>query len=191
VGKKGNHHALVAINSSFDSWIIDSSASHHMASKEEVFTSLGSCSSPPILMGDDTPIAVAGEGRVELPNGSFENVLHVPKISIILLSVDQITQTGKSIEFTSDLVIVLDMHVSSIIVVGEVDNKSWLYTFTKFIDYDSSLLLTHANDSSRVWHERFGHLNFRYMLQISKQGMVKGFPDIQFSEGVCEGCVDD
>jgi hypothetical protein len=28
--KKGNRHALVAINSSSDSWIIDSGASHHM-----------------------------------------------------------------------------------------------------------------------------------------------------------------
>jgi hypothetical protein len=160
-----------------------------MATKEEVFTSLSSCSGPPILMGDDTPITVAGEGRVELPNGSFENVLHVPKLSINIISVYQITQISKRVEFTSDSVTVLDMHDSSIIVVGEVDHKSWLYKFTKFIDYDSSFLLTHANDSSRVWHERFGHLNFRYMQQISKQGMVKGLADIQFFEGVCEGCI--
>jgi hypothetical protein len=38
-------------------------------------------------MGDDTPVAIAGEGRVELPNGSFENVLNVPKIYINLLLV--------------------------------------------------------------------------------------------------------
>jgi hypothetical protein len=38
--KKGNHHALVAINSSSDSWIIDYGASHHIPAKEEVFTSL-------------------------------------------------------------------------------------------------------------------------------------------------------
>ena len=31
--KKGNHHSWVAINSSFDSWIIDSGATHHMAAK--------------------------------------------------------------------------------------------------------------------------------------------------------------
>jgi hypothetical protein len=102
--KKGNHHALVAINSSSDSWIIDSGASHHMATKEEVFSSLSPCSRPPILMGDDTPLAVAGEGRVELHNGSFENVLHVPNISMNLLSVYQIAQKGKKVEFTSDSV---------------------------------------------------------------------------------------
>jgi hypothetical protein len=64
-----------------------------------------------------------------------------------------------------------------------------LYNFTKFTDYDSSLILTHANDSSRVWHERFGYLNFRYMQRISKTGVVKGLQDIHFSEGVWEGCI--
>jgi hypothetical protein len=115
--KKGNHHALVAINSSFDSRILDFGASHHMEDKEEVFTSLTSCSGPPILMGDDIPIAVVGEGRVELPNGSFENVLHVPNLSINLLSVYQIAQTCRRVEFISDSIILLD------IAVGEVDPK--------------------------------------------------------------------
>jgi hypothetical protein len=87
--KKGNHHALVAINSSYDSWIIDSGAS--LAAKEEVFSSLSPCSRPPILMGDDTPVVVGGEGRVELHNGIFENVLHVPKLSMNLLSVYRIS----------------------------------------------------------------------------------------------------
>jgi hypothetical protein len=34
-------------------------------------------------MGDDTPIA--GETKVELSNGSFENVLQVPNLSINLV----------------------------------------------------------------------------------------------------------
>jgi hypothetical protein len=64
-----------------------------------------------------------------------------------------------------------------------------LSKFTKFVDHDSSLLLTHVDDSIRVCHERFGHLNFRYMRRFSKKGMVKGLLDIHFSEGVCEGCI--
>jgi hypothetical protein len=58
--KKGNHNSLVAINSSSDSWIIDSGATHHMVVKEEVFSSLSPCSRHPILMGDDTPVVVPG-----------------------------------------------------------------------------------------------------------------------------------
>jgi hypothetical protein len=140
--KKGNHHALFAINSSYDSWIIDYGASHHMATKDEVFSYLSPCSRPPILMGDDTPVAVARERRVELHNGSFENVLHVPKLSMNLFSVYQISRKGKNVEFTSYSVSVFDMHDNSIIAIGEVDHKSRLYKFTKFSDDDSSILLT-------------------------------------------------
>jgi hypothetical protein len=111
--------------------------------KEEVFSSLSPCSRPPILMGDDTPIAVAGEGRVELHNGSFENVLHVPKFSMNLLSVYQITRKGKKVEFTSDSISVIDIHDNSSIAIGEVDHKSTLYKFTNFSDDDSYILLTH------------------------------------------------
>jgi hypothetical protein len=140
---KGNHHALAEINSSYDSRIIDYGTSHHMTTKEEVFTSLSSCSRAPIIMRDDTPVAVAGEGRVEFPNGSFENVLHVPNISMNMLSVYQFTQKGKKVEFTSDSIYVLEMHDNSIISIGVVDHRSRLYKFTKFVDDDSSFLLTH------------------------------------------------
>jgi hypothetical protein len=50
-------------------------------------------------------------------------------------------------------------------------------------------MLTHVDDSSRIWHERFGHLNFKYMKHINKNILVDGLPDIHFSKGVCEGCV--
>jgi hypothetical protein len=47
---------------------------------------------------------------VELHNGSFENVLHVSRISMNMLSVYHITQKGKKVEFTPDSTSVLDMH---------------------------------------------------------------------------------
>jgi hypothetical protein len=78
--KKGNSsHALIAINSSPDAWIIDSGASHHMDASKEVYSSLDACKGPPILMGDNSSVEVTDKGRIELTNGSFENVLHVPK----------------------------------------------------------------------------------------------------------------
>jgi hypothetical protein len=37
-----------------------------------------------------------------------------------------------------------------------------------FLNMILVMLLTHTNDESRLWHERFGHLNFRYLQQLSK-----------------------
>jgi hypothetical protein len=78
--KDNSSHALIAINSSPDAWIVDSGASHHMAASEAVYSFLDACKGPPILMGDNSSVEVTGKGRIELTNRSFKNVLHVPKL---------------------------------------------------------------------------------------------------------------
>ena len=52
-----------------------------------------------------------------------------------------------------------------------------------------------------LWHERFGHLNFKYLEQLHNDKMVEGLPRlhndkmveglplIQTSNGVCSGCL--
>jgi hypothetical protein len=190
--KKGNSsHALIAINSSPDAWIVDSVESHHIIASKEVYSSLDACKVPPILMGDNSSIKVTGKGRIELTNGSFENVLHVPKLFFNLLSVYHMTNynTEKKVVFTSNVVDIYDMKTNSRVAIGEVNYQSRLYTFSEFIEPDFSLLLTHADESSRIWHERFGNLNFKYMQQLIKYILVDGLPNIHFSKGVCEGCV--
>jgi hypothetical protein len=81
------------------------------------------------------------------------------------------------------------MQTNSRVATSDVNHQSRLYTFFEFIEPDSALLLTHPHESSRIWNERFGHLNFRYMQQLSKKGMVDGLTNIHFSKGICEGCV--
>jgi transposase InsO family protein len=43
--------------------------------------------------------------------------------------------------------------------------------------------------SVRLWHEIFGHLNYKYLHQLSKENMVEGLPAIKFTSGVCQGCI--
>jgi hypothetical protein len=190
--KKGNSsHALISINSSLDAWIVDSGASHRMVASEEVYYSLDACKGPPILMGDKSFFEVTGKGRIELTNGSFENVMHIPKIYVNLLSVYQMMNSGtrKKFIFTPNSMDIYDMQTNSRVATGEVNHQSRLYTFSLFIEHDYDLLLIHADESSRIWHEIFAHLNFRYMQQFSNHKLVDGLPDIHFSKGVCEGCV--
>ena len=116
-------------------------------------------------MGDNSSVEFTDKERIELTNGSFENMLHVPKLYVNLLSVYQMKNfgTGKKFVFTPNFMDIYDMKTNSKVAIGEVNHQSRLYTFSEFIEPDFALLLTHANESSRIWHERFGHLNFRYM----------------------------
>jgi hypothetical protein len=190
--KKGNSsHALITINSCIDAWIVDLGASNHMASSEKIYYSLDACKGPPILMGDNSFVEFTDKGRIELTNGSFENVLHIPKLSVNLLSMYQMTNsdTGKKVIFTPNSMDIYNMQTNSKVATDEVYHHSRLYIFFEFIEPDFALLLTHADESSRIWQERFGHFNFIYMRQLSKNILVDGLPDIHFSKGVCEGCV--
>jgi hypothetical protein len=162
-----------------------------MTTSEVVYSSLDACKCPPILMGDNSSIEVTGKGRIELTNKSFENVLHVPKLFVNLISMYQMTNsdTGKKFSFKPNSMDISDMQTNSKVVTGEINHQSRLYTFSEFIEPDYALLLTHVDESSRIWHEIFGYFNFRYIQQLSKNGLFDGLPDIHFSKGVCKGCV--
>ena len=53
-----------------------------MESNKDSLSSLKSNSSPPILMGHDSPVEATSQGRVIIEYRSFKNVLHILKIYI-------------------------------------------------------------------------------------------------------------
>lgn len=139
--------------SSPSTWVLDSGASHHMASSKEELASLESYTMPSILMGDDTPVEVCGRGSVDVGDGILHDVICVPSLSTNLLLIYQINHTslGKWVEFTPDLVEIRELHSDSIVTVGRADHQSRLYLFSHFfLDPPSIFLLTHSNDVSRL-----------------------------------------
>ena len=52
-----------------------------------------------------------------------------------------------------------------------------------------SALLTHANEERKIWHDNFGHLNYKYILDLFEKYMVSCFPKIKFSKGGSQGCI--
>jgi hypothetical protein len=85
---------LISIHPSPDAWILYLGEFDHMVAIEDDLSSLTACIGPPILMVDDTPMEVTRQGRLGLQHGSFENVLHVQKLFMNLLSIYQITHIG-------------------------------------------------------------------------------------------------
>jgi hypothetical protein len=123
--KKGNSsHALIAIISSPDAWIIDTRASHHMAASKKIYSSLDACKGPPIFMGENSFIEVTDKGRIEITNESFKNVLHIPKLSVNLLFVYQMmnSDTGNKFIFTPNSMEIYDMKTNSKVAISELNH---------------------------------------------------------------------
>jgi hypothetical protein len=58
--------------------------------------------------------------------------------------------TGKKFIFTPDLVEIYDMQTNSSVATSELNHQSRVYKFSEFIEPDSTLLLTHVDESSRI-----------------------------------------
>jgi hypothetical protein len=95
-----------------------------MDASKSLYYLLDACKGPPILMGDNSSVEVTSKGRIELTNGSFENVLHVPKLSVNLLSRYQMrnSSTRKKFIFIPNVVDIYDMETNSKVAIGEVNH---------------------------------------------------------------------
>ena len=183
----------VSSSSSSHEWLIDYGASYHMGKDKAVFPTLNDCNTKNIFVGDDRSLSVEGFGIVHLNHGQIKDVLCVPNLSCNVLLVYQITHSGegKSVLFTPHQVVIWDLKdPQHIVAIGSVDDITRLYKFDNFGSSSlPSVFVAHSDDVSRLWHEQFGHLNFRSLLNLCKEKKVTGLPMVSCKNGVCSGCV--
>ena len=146
--------------------LIDSGASNHMMAKKDSFSSLETNKSIPIHMGDDSTIISKVQGMVDLENGYFPNVWYVPSLASNILSVYQMkhTRVPKIVSFIPNDVEIMELSSRKLVAKGLANHNAKAYEFSQFVaDAKPTALLTHGNEVSRLWHERFCHLNFKYL----------------------------
>ena len=100
-------HALAA--TSTGSWVVDSGATCHMCSDENMFVDLTQLNAPQrVTLGDGSSLEGPAKGTVildrVLPNGRSQkcrivNVLYVPMLYYSLLSVSKVSEAGKITKF--------------------------------------------------------------------------------------------
>ena len=156
--------------------LIDSGALNHMVERKELFPFLDSDSSIPIHMGDDSQIISKGKGTVKLEHERYFYVLYVPSLASNILSVYQMSHTRvpKRVNFIPNDVDISYIASQKLVATCIEYHHAKAYEFSQFVaDAKPIALMTHGNEVSRLWHERFGHLNFKYLQQIQKITWLK------------------
>ena len=96
----------------------------------------------------------------------------------------------KRVTFDSDTVEITEKATGKLVAKGIANHSTKSYEFSHFLYVSPpTTLLPHANNTNKIWNERFGYLNFKYLKQLHNDNMVEGFPSIQTSDGVCIGCL--
>ena len=99
-------------------WVLDSEASHHMSPHSNSFLSIKSAPSVSVMTTDGTPMPLAGIGSICTPKISFSDVYHIPNLTLNLVSVGQLCDSGFSTIFSYSCCYVQDPHSKKLIGTG-------------------------------------------------------------------------
>ena len=153
-------------------WIIDSGATDHMTPHSSSFSSYTTLSGKPYITvanGSTTPIN--GRGNIHLqPSFPLKNVLHVPKLSNNLLSIQKITQDlNCAVVFFPSHCVFQDLATGK--TIGIAKEQGGLYYLQHEESKKGARLQAHTSNlqqgreswsSSQIWlqHRRLGHPPF-------------------------------
>ena len=79
------------------------------------------------------------------------------------------THTGvpKRVSFKPNDVEIMKLASRKLFAKGLANHHAKAYEFSHFVaDENPTAFMTHGNEVSILWHERFGHLNFKYLQQL-------------------------
>ena len=182
-----------------DVWYFDSGATKHITSQRSLFTSLESApKGNTVTCANNSSYPVEGVGQIVLnaANGStftLYDALYVPGIKKNLLSVSALAKIGLVVKFVDDRCTVHDLSYGDIIVASSTLCRG-LYKLTMYgkcvEDSTCAVMDSQAISDAKLWHARFGHLNFASLLRLQKSEMVSSLPKLEAPvKHVCEGCI--
>ena len=168
-----------------ESWIIDSGASRHMTNHKEWYKTLRPTEqSILVAVGNDAKCPAKGTGTISFVSSTgdtkdLSDVLYVPDIGRNLLSVSAITDRGLKVHFDQQSAVILDKKDN---IVGRGSRQDNLYVLSAFSAQ------VHKG-TSKLWHERFGHISFAVLKEMQKQGLVANLPALEEMPDVCNACM--
>ena len=76
----------------------------------------------------------------------------------------------KKVTFSPNEVEITKISSGRVIAKGVANHTLKVYIFSHFLPYSNPFaLLIHANEASKLWHEIFGHLNYKYLSDLSEK----------------------
>lgn len=201
IDKKNNSsHAFSAafLNGTFrkSEWYVDSGASVHLCSNEELFEeSRDPGEMREIMVANQEKVPVKCLGNVKLTtiveqntyDITVKNVLCVPNLTTNLLSVSQLIKNGNIVKFETNRCIIYNKQNE---IIGTADLRNGVYKLNVFIS--DNILAGSAVVNDITWHRRFGHLNSEYLNKM-KNGLVEGLNYqglLKSSKNNCEVCCE-
>nr|GEU50587.1 reverse transcriptase domain-containing protein [Tanacetum cinerariifolium] len=163
-------------------WYMDSGFSKHMMGQRSQLIKFVRQFMGTIRFGNDHVAAIRRYGDYHIGNVTISRVYYVEGLGHNLLLVGQFCDSNLEVAFHKHTCFVHDLEGVDLLNGSRGSN---LYTLSLEEMMQSSpicLLSKASKTKSWLWHQRLSHLNFDYINELSKQGLVRGASQIKVSK---------
>nr|GEW14611.1 integrase, catalytic region, zinc finger, CCHC-type, peptidase aspartic, catalytic [Tanacetum cinerariifolium] len=163
-------------------WYLDSGCSKYMTGQRSQLINFVSKFMGIVRFRNDHVVAIRGYEDYQIRNIMISQVYYVEGLGHNLFSVGEFCDSDLKVAFCKHTCFVRDMEGVDLLKGSRGSN---LYTLSLEEMMLSSLfcLLSKASKTkSWLWHRRLSHLNFGYINELAKQGLVRGLPKLKYQK---------
>lgn len=182
-----------------DAWIADSGANAHMTFRRDFFSSLRpNTEGIAVKIADNRVISASGIGTIDIKEiidgkvyeHELQDVLYVPEFRRSLFSITTVNKRGYSYHSYHDRCEFIRSD-GEVIATGDLHDGLFQMNFKPLIPVKECNVVqaveSTKQQSLRLWHGRFGHVNVRAVRKTCEQLNIKDVGDS--SSFFCEPCV--
>ncbi|WVZ81780.1 hypothetical protein U9M48_029122 [Paspalum notatum var. saurae] len=168
-------------------WYLDTGASNHMTGNGEAFCELNR----DVKFGDGSTVDIVGHGVITFAargggHRTLTDVYYIPRLRSNIISLGQLDEDGCQVVIDRGVLRVRDPKKELLVKVPRSANR--LYKAVLTIARPVALLACAGDDAWR-WHERYGHLGFDGLKKLTRSAMVRGLPQLDHPDQLCEACL--
>ncbi|WVZ83459.1 hypothetical protein U9M48_030605 [Paspalum notatum var. saurae] len=172
-------------------WYLDTGASNHMTGNGEAFCELNRDVTGQVKFGDGSTVDIVGRGVITFAargggHRTLTDVYYIPRLRSNIISLGQLDEDGCQVVIGHGVLRVRDPEKELLVKVPRSTNR--LYKAVRSIARPAALLACAGDDTWR-WHERYGHLGFDGLKKLTRGAMVRGLPQLDHPDQLCEVCL--
>ncbi len=172
-------------------WHLDTGGTNHMPGVRDIFAELDTAVRGKVRFGNGSVVAIEGQGKIifECRNGehrALTGVYYIPKLNANLVSLGQLDENGCNVRIFHGVCTIRDTARQLLARVQRTRNQLYLIKITVA---RPMCLSARTQEAAWLWHARFGHLYFDALRRLARQDMVRGLPQIDQVEQLCDCCV--
>lgn len=166
VSKQASMKCGQITNSSVNTWYIDSGASSHMSPHRHIFECYKEVDDGEITAANNEKMGIkaVGNTKIELVNNevTVNNVLHVPKLGVNLLSVAQIVNMGNTVVFDSENGCSIYNDEEDLILRTAQQNG----VYKIIANQEDAFAGMQHETNAMLWHRKLAHINYQTLVKM-------------------------